>query len=778
MELSEKITYLRKRKGWSQEQLAGKLEVSRQAVYKWEAGISQPEIDKLKKISKLFEISFNELLDDELDITIISDTPVADAPFVDDKGQADTMAVVNVPDKAETILINEENENSENQPTSESDIIEQSVDAEAEKAVQDEIGCEKNVGCEIRDNRVDNINEEKELTKNDNSVKSGKRALLIGIIASVALTLALSVTLLVLITYYLNNVDFGPSTGTSGSQASSTPDTGVSGTGGSDTKESGNDNPTSGSDAEQGGNDSTASSSGNTDSSQDNNQSPDITDGTYYTVSFVADGVPSVGNVQIKEGGFVTVPKVEREGYILLGWVDMETFEEWSFAENAVTKSITLYAVWMKDNTITVTFDKNDGSGTTESVRIDPRDQLVLGDMFTDSEKTALGWAIKPGGAVEYKAYEKAFFEESITLYAVWAPKNTVSITFDTNNKSSEKYKVYITKGGSYTLTTPYDEKGLIGWSKSPQGQRNYGIGQTVTFDKNTTLYAIWSNNDGLYFTSRGNGTCVLEKYTGNDTSLVIPEYYNGDRVTEIRDFAFSNLELYNDTLKSLQLPSGITTIGENTLYGLRGLEMLKIPAGVNSISTKAFLSFGCIREFWVDDNNARYCHIEGALYNKERTNLIKYPIGSYTDAYRVPEGTNIIEENAFFGSIYLKEVYFPDSVGVVRKSAFEFCVELTTINFGGSLNYVEARAFYDCYSLKQVTFEHDIIDIGNMAFCNCRSLTYVEFRGDVNVISYRSFANCTELTTVRLYGRVTDRIDSSAFEGCENVEITEYPVP
>ena len=66
MELSQKITYLRKQKGWSQEQLAAKLEVSRQAVYKWEAGISQPEIDKLKKIARLFDVSFDELLDDEI----------------------------------------------------------------------------------------------------------------------------------------------------------------------------------------------------------------------------------------------------------------------------------------------------------------------------------------------------------------------------------------------------------------------------------------------------------------------------------------------------------------------------------------------------------------------------------------------------------------------------------------------------------------------------------------------------------------------------------------
>ena len=55
MEISEKITYLRKQKGWSQEQLAIKVEVSRQAVYKWEAGISQPEIDKLKKKIKEME---------------------------------------------------------------------------------------------------------------------------------------------------------------------------------------------------------------------------------------------------------------------------------------------------------------------------------------------------------------------------------------------------------------------------------------------------------------------------------------------------------------------------------------------------------------------------------------------------------------------------------------------------------------------------------------------------------------------------------------------------
>ena len=62
MEINEKIMVLRKRKGYSQEDLAHELDVSRQAVYKWESGESIPELDKIKKMSVLFDISFDDLL--------------------------------------------------------------------------------------------------------------------------------------------------------------------------------------------------------------------------------------------------------------------------------------------------------------------------------------------------------------------------------------------------------------------------------------------------------------------------------------------------------------------------------------------------------------------------------------------------------------------------------------------------------------------------------------------------------------------------------------------
>ena len=59
--LSEKIYTLRRRNGLSQEQLAEKLGVSRQAVSKWEGGLSTPELDKLMALSQCSGVSLDEL---------------------------------------------------------------------------------------------------------------------------------------------------------------------------------------------------------------------------------------------------------------------------------------------------------------------------------------------------------------------------------------------------------------------------------------------------------------------------------------------------------------------------------------------------------------------------------------------------------------------------------------------------------------------------------------------------------------------------------------------
>lgn len=74
MTLGDKICDLRKRAGWSQEDLAEMLDISRQSVSKWESGTSIPDLDKIVKLSKIFDVSTDFLLKDELTEIILTET--------------------------------------------------------------------------------------------------------------------------------------------------------------------------------------------------------------------------------------------------------------------------------------------------------------------------------------------------------------------------------------------------------------------------------------------------------------------------------------------------------------------------------------------------------------------------------------------------------------------------------------------------------------------------------------------------------------------------------
>ncbi len=67
MKLSEKIIKLRKEKGLSQEEFGNEINVSRQAVSKWENDESKPDIDKIQEIVKKFNVTYEYLLDDEVE---------------------------------------------------------------------------------------------------------------------------------------------------------------------------------------------------------------------------------------------------------------------------------------------------------------------------------------------------------------------------------------------------------------------------------------------------------------------------------------------------------------------------------------------------------------------------------------------------------------------------------------------------------------------------------------------------------------------------------------
>lgn len=73
MILGEKIAEERKKNGWSQEELAEKLAVSRQAVSKWESAQSVPDLQRVIRMAELFEVSTDYLLKDELEAEVLGE---------------------------------------------------------------------------------------------------------------------------------------------------------------------------------------------------------------------------------------------------------------------------------------------------------------------------------------------------------------------------------------------------------------------------------------------------------------------------------------------------------------------------------------------------------------------------------------------------------------------------------------------------------------------------------------------------------------------------------
>ena len=65
--LADKIIELRKKNGWSQEQLAQKLNVTRQSISKWEGAQSVPDLQKIILLSEIFGVTTDYLIKDEIE---------------------------------------------------------------------------------------------------------------------------------------------------------------------------------------------------------------------------------------------------------------------------------------------------------------------------------------------------------------------------------------------------------------------------------------------------------------------------------------------------------------------------------------------------------------------------------------------------------------------------------------------------------------------------------------------------------------------------------------
>jgi len=135
-------------------------------------------------------------------------------------------------------------------------------------------------------------------------------------------------------------------------------------------------------------------------------------------------------------------------------------------------------------------------------------------------------------------------------------------------------------------------------------------------------------------------------------------------------------------------IPTGVTHIARSAFSECKGLTAVVIPASVINLATRAagIDSKGCtgLLAITVDAANAKYSSLDGVLFDKRMTSLIRFPPGKQGH-YTVPTGVTCIEEGAFRGCASLTGITIPGSVTNFLDS-LSGCTELTHVIFEGDM--------------------------------------------------------------------------------------------
>lgn len=261
--------------------------------------------------------------------------------------------------------------------------------------------------------------------------------------------------------------------------------------------------------------------------------------------------------------------------------------------------------------------------------------------------------------------------------------KDVTKIVYYPEGKEDKTYTLpqYVTTLGEYSFHyTPCEVINLPHNLKKIETRAFYGAWDLKTISLPSGLEYI---GDGAFY------------YCENITDLVIP-----DSVVNIGGCAFSDCS----KLKNIHFGSGIENIGYEIFSGCYSLEKISVSEGNKVLSV---------------DN--------GVLFNKEKTELIKYPVKKTDSSYAVPssvktintsafssveniekltlpEGLETIEDEAFSGLTALKEIRLPDSL-VNFGHNFGGCSALEKVYIGKNVEYTEEySSFRECCNLK--TFE------------------------------------------------------------------------
>lgn len=157
------------------------------------------------------------------------------------------------------------------------------------------------------------------------------------------------------------------------------------------------------------------------------------------------------------------------------------------------------------------------------------------------------------------------------------------------------------------------------------------------------------------------------------------------------------------------RIPESVISVWSDAFYFCQNLTSVYVPASVSSLCETTFCTCK-LSSVDVSDDNVNFCSQDGVLFNKEKTQIIRYPQRRQGE-YIVPEGVKQIGELAF-NCCEITKVVIPDGVTSIGSSAFANCKKLTDVTLPGTISEIaygatgelQNSSFGYCKGIKNVT--------------------------------------------------------------------------
>lgn len=217
--------------------------------------------------------------------------------------------------------------------------------------------------------------------------------------------------------------------------------------------------------------------------------------------------------------------------------------------------------------------------------------------------------------------------------------------------------------------------------------------------------------------------TVTITKYTGKESTVILPSTISSWPVTKIGEDAFQD----NTTITSVTIPASVTEIGSNAFADCTNLTSVHYEGDWSNLTIQSG------NPAVQDAANEQLFDFEFIL-NNTAVIVTNYKCKGTAADVTIPscyKGKPVTAiNNAAFPNSAVTSVTIPDSVTSIPDAAFVNCSQLTNISIPNSVTYIGFSAFSSCTSLKSITLPSSLSTIGNSAFAGCPSSMTVTYPG------------------------------------------------